>query len=88
MSLDVLLKISVKENEMNLTFKVPKTSSIAEVNAMVTRRVNSETPYLYGLYSPQANMWLDESKTVQDYDLQNQVKDKRQKKIFFLQIGS
>jgi hypothetical protein len=75
LSQDILLKVTLPDsaNKIGVTLKVVRSQTAGEVISMIHRKVTVENSHQCSLYYTAKNLWLDNSKTLEEYDVEQNV---------------
>lgn len=78
LSQDILLKVSLPDsaNKIGVTLKVVRSQTVGEIIQMIHRKVNVENSHQFSLFYTAKNQWLDNSKTLEEYDVEQNVRQK------------
>jgi len=76
LSQDIILKVSLPDsaNKIGVTLKVVRSQTAGEVITMIHRKVNVENSHQCSLFYPAKNIWLDNSKSLEEYDIEQNVR--------------
>lgn len=75
LSQDIILKVTLPDsaNKIGVTLKVVRSQTAGEVITMIHRKVTVENSHQCSLFYPAKNIWLDNSKSLEEYDIEQNV---------------